>query len=75
MRGRGEQALGLRNQAHDTAVIKQARLAALHARAINFQQQRQQSFDGEDAEENHQRARNVEIRPWNAEVNSANRDG
>ena len=62
LRRRGEQAFRLREQADDAAFVERTRDLALHARAINFQQQREQIFHRHQAEQHAQAARDPEIR-------------
>ena len=62
MRDGGEDAFGMADEADDAAVIEQTSDLALDARAIDFQQQRQEIFEREQAEQDAEHARADEVR-------------
>ena len=72
---RGKKTLWLGNQTHHATVIEQARLAALHAGAVNFQQKREERFHRQQAEQNDQRACEIKIRARNFKISQSGRNG
>ena len=62
LRRRREQAFGLREQAHEPAVVKRPGDFALHARAVDFQQQRDENFRRHQAQQHAKSARDEKIR-------------
>ena len=62
VRDGGEHAFGVADEADDPAVVEQASDLALDSRAIDFQQQRQEIFDGERAKQDAEDTRRDEVR-------------
>ena len=64
LRRRGEQAFRLRQQPDEPAVVKRARHLALHARPVNFQQQRDEHFRRHQPQQHAPRPRDNRSRSW-----------